>query len=123
MYTENELEDYARYMDYIKRIIIEENIDFNIKIKEENISIGHIDKIAVCRLDDMSSCTWGFQYTLKMPLGKNEWTKELRYTKQVSYDEWKRMQKVETRNKLIDDILDGLEPVHKIALVRGLKIK
>lgn len=123
-YEENELEDYARYMDYIRRIIIEENFEFG-PIKDIQINIGHIDKIAACRLQDMSSITWGFQYTIKRPLGtsKNEWTKEMRYTQQICFDEWKRLQQVETRNKIIENILEGLEPKHKDILIEGLKSK
>jgi len=122
-YEENELGDYARYMDYIRKAIIEEMADFNMTIEETQIEFGHIDRIAVCKLDNMASCSWGFQYTIKRPLGtsKNEWTKEIRYTQQIDYDEWKRLQKVETRNKLIDNILDGLEPKHKEILIEGLK--
>lgn len=121
-YEENELEDYARYMDYIRRMIIEEMADF-MTIEENEIDFGHIDRIAVCKLDNMSSQTWGFQYTIKKSIGKNEWTKEMRYTQQIAYDEWKRLQQVETRNKKIDDILKGLEPKHKDILVKGLKSK
>ena len=119
-YEENELEDYARYMDYIRRMIIEEMADF-MTIEENEIDFGHIDRIAVCKLDNMSSQTWGFQYTIKKSIGKNEWTKEMRYTQQIAYDEWKRLQQVETRNKKIDDILKGLEPEHKAILIEGLK--
>ena len=123
-YEENELEDYARYMEYIRRIIIEENFEFG-PIKDMQINIGHIDRVAVCKLDNMESCYWSFQYTIKRPLGtsKNEWTKEMRYTQQIAYDEWKRLQTVETRNKKIDDILKGLEPKHKDILIEGLKSK
>jgi len=122
-YEENELEDYARYMEYIKRIIIEEMADFNMTIEETQIEFGHIDRIAVCKLDDMSSHTWGFQYTIKKSIGKQHWTKEMRYTKQIAYNEWKRLQTVETRNKIIDSILEGLEPKHKDILIEGLKSK
>lgn len=120
-YEENELENYAHYMDFIRKSILEENAELNLIIEESQINFGHIDRIAVCRLDDMSSCTWGFQYTIKRSIGKNEWVKEMRYSQQIAYDEWARLQKVETRNKLIEGILEGLEPEHKIILVEGLK--
>jgi len=124
-YEKNELEDYARYMDYIRKAIIEENLGFG-PINETQISIGHIDKCAVCRLDDMKSLYWSFQYTIKRPLtNKNEWTKEMRTTvrksQQIAYDEWKRLQTVDARNKIIDSILDGLEPKHREILIEGLK--
>lgn len=123
-YEENELEDYARYMDYIRRMIIEEMADF-MTIEENEIDFGHIDRIAVCKLDNMASCTWGFQYTIKKSIGKNTmyFTKDMRYSQQIAYDEWKRLQQVETRNKKIDDILKGLEPKHKDILIKGLKSK
>ena len=120
-YEENELEDYARYMDYIRKMIIEENADYGNIIKETEVSIGNMYTISSQNKDiDL----WGFQYTIKKPLtpsSKNEWTKELKYTSQVAYEEWKRMQMVETRNKKIDDILNGLEPKHKDTLIEGLK--
>lgn len=119
-YEENELEDYARYMDYIRSIIKEEMED--IDIEDKDIDFGYIDRLSICNLDDMSSHTWGFQYTIKKS-GKNPmyFTKDMRYTKQIAYDEWKRLQKVETRNKIIDNILEGLEPKHKDILIEGLK--
>jgi len=120
-YEKNELEDYARYMDYIRKAIIEENLGFG-TISDTQISIGYIDKCAVCSLDDMASLYWSFQYTIKRPLtNKNEWTKEMRITKQIAYEEWKRLQTVEARNKIIDSILDGLEPKHREILIEGLK--
>lgn len=130
-YEENELEDYARYMEYIKRAIIEENAELGLKLKEVQISIGHIDKIAKVPIGILLDNTkyeidtWGFQYTarvVKIPIkNKTEWIEEMRYTKQISYSEWKRLQKIETRDKLLTSILDGLEPTHKIALIEGLK--
>lgn len=121
-YEENELEDYARYMDYIRRAIKEEMNDYNMAIEDSQIEFGYIDRVAICSLNDMSSHTWGFQYTIKKS-GKNPmyFTKDMRYTKQIAYDEWKRLQKVETRNKIIDNILEGLEPKHKDILIEGLK--
>ena len=122
-YEENELEDYARYMDYIKRAIIEENRELGLKLKELQISIGHIDKIIGNIKGEID--TWGFQYTVKVvkiPIKtKTEWIEEMRYSQQISYSEWKRLQKIETRDKLLTSILDGLEPTHKIALIEGLK--
>lgn len=114
-YEENELEDYARYMDYIKRAIIEENRELGLKLKELQISIGHIDKIIGNIKGEID--TWGFQYTVKVvkiPIKtRNEWIEERRYSQQISYNEWKRLQKIETRDNLIASILDGLEPNHK----------
>ena len=126
-YEENELEDYARYMDYIKRAIIEEEKELDLilgfKLKDLQISIGHIDKIIGNIKDEID--TWGFQYTVKVvkiPIKtKTEWIEEMRYSQQISYSEWKRLQKIETRDKLLTSILDGLEPTHKIALIEGLK--
>jgi hypothetical protein len=114
-YEENELEDYARYMDYIRRAIIEENKDLGLNLKEIQISIGHIDKI-IGNIKGEED-TWGFHYTakvVKIPIKtKTEWIEENRYTQQISYNEWKRLQKIETRDKLLTSILDGLEPSHK----------
>ena len=116
-YEENELEDYARYMDYIKRAIIEEEKELGYQYTAK-VSIGHINKITESEL-------WGFQYTVKVvkiPIKtKTEWIEEMRYSQQISYSEWKRLQKIETRDKLLTSILDGLEPTHKIALIEGLK--
>jgi len=113
-YEENELEDYARYMDYIRRAIIEENKDLGLNLKEIQISIGHIDKWQYIKGEED---TWGFRYTakvVKIPIKtKTEWIEERRYTQQISYNEWKRLQKIETRDKLLTSILDGLEPSHK----------
>ena len=125
-YEENELEDYARYMDYIKRAIIEEEKELDLilgfKLKDLQISIGHIDKITHTK---GQTDLWGFQYTVKLvkiPIKtKTEWIEEMRYSQQISYSEWKRLQKIETRDKLLTSILDGLEPTHKIALIEGVK--
>lgn len=122
-YEENELEDYARYMQYIKRAIIEELADFNIALEGIQIDFGHIDRIGACELNDMSNCTWGFQYTIKKS-GKNPmyFTKEMRYSQQMSYHEWKRIQTTEAREKKIDSILQWLLPEHKDILEEGLKM-
>jgi hypothetical protein len=121
-YEENELEDYARYMDYITRLIMEEEKELGYYTAK--VSIGHINKHLPAKLYNEGE-VWGFQYTAKVvqiPIKtKNKWIDEQRYSFQINYNEWKRLQKIETRDKLLASILDGLEPTHKIALIKGLK--
>lgn len=115
MYTEDELENYNTYMDWVR---------LRIKYDVENgttsdITLGHIKKLE-------GSEEWLFEYDLL--LHQYPWLdlelKRKRKTGTIillNYDAWTRGQKAEERNRRIDELLDGLREDHKEQLIEGIK--
>jgi DNA-binding MarR family transcriptional regulator len=102
MYTEDELENYNTYMDWVR---------LRIKYDVENgttsdITLGHIRKL--------EGGEWLFEYKLK----KKRRYKTIRL---INFDAWTREQKTEERNRRIDELLDGLREDHKEQLIEGIK--
>ena len=100
MYTEDELENYNTYMDWVRQIV--EDTD----IKENDITLGHIRKL--------EGGEWLFEYKLK----KKRRYKTIRLK---AFDEWMAFVKQEERDAKIDMILEGLREDHKQILIEGLK--
>lgn len=102
MYTEDELENYNNYMDWVRQMIVEDT-----DIKESDITLGHIKKLE-------GSEEWLFEYKLK----RKRKTKTIIL---INFDAWTREQKGEERNRRIDELLDGLREDHKEQLIEGIK--
>ena len=101
MYTEDELENYNTYMDWVRQMIVEDT-----DIKESDITLGHIRKL--------EGGEWLFEYKLK----KKRRYKTIRLK---AFDEWMAFVKQEERDAKIDMILEGLREDHKQILIEGLK--
>ena len=111
MFTEHDLEEYNNYMNWVRQMIVEENTEIGVKIKEEHISLGHIEKIDTI---GMGEEIWEFQYKLK----KKRRYKTIRLK---AFDEWISFVKQEERDAKIDMILEGLREDHQQMLIEGLK--
>ena len=101
-YTERDLEEYGKYMDFIRQCIIEEClIKFKLNIKEEQIELGHIRK---------DGDRWVFYYDILKTSGDIE---RNGMSKQLSYDKWKLLLIKENRDRRINELLEGLDKPEK----------
>jgi hypothetical protein len=112
-FTEEELDKYNDYMNFIRRHIIEESLTkFKLKIKEEQIELGHIKK---------EGDKWKFYYDIENDYksqfevwkGSN---KRSGMTTHISYYEWKLIEVKENRDRRITELLSGLDTTEKIKL-------
>jgi hypothetical protein len=101
MYTEDELENYNTYMDWVRQMIVGDT-DYG----ENDITLGHIRKAP--------GGEWVFEYKLR----KKRKTKTIVL---IDYEGWQREQKREERDAKIDMLLEGLSKDHKQILIEGLK--
>lgn len=106
MFTEQDLEDYDTYMNWVIQMIIEENTEIGVKVRQEHISLGHIEKV--------NEDIWEFQYKIRKK-------RKMKTIRLKAYDEWISFIKSEKRNDRIDEILNGLREDHREILVEGLK--
>ena len=105
MYTEDELENYNTYMDWV-RLRIKYDVEENDIKNTSDITLGHIKKL--------EGEEWLFEYKLK----RKRKTKTIIL---INFDAWTREQKTEERNRRIDELLDGLREDHKEQLIEGIK--
>jgi hypothetical protein len=103
MYEEKELENYSKYMDFINELIMEKYLDY-VSDKRD------IDIIKIFKTKNKS--IWRFNFEIQ----NREFCSDF-----ISYKEWFRLQKTDTRDILLSNILNGLEPKHKEILIEGLK--
>ena len=89
-FSDIELVEYGKYMDYIFNMIVEETrIKFGLKIERTQINLGHIDNVV-----ENKPLKWRFYYTIKNDY-KSEFEiwkgtpKKSCMTTQISYDGWK----------------------------------
>ena len=105
--TEDELENYNTYMDWVRQMIVGDT-DYG----ESDITLGHIRKAP--------GGEWVFEYKLRKSIFEKFGLK----TKTIiliDYEGWQREQKREERDAKIDMLLEGLREDHKQILIEGLK--
>jgi hypothetical protein len=116
--SEKYLSEYSQYMDFIFNKIISENKErFNKVVRREDIELGHIQKYEGKGFEGAER--WFFHYTIKFSSKK----RRLRTTNQIGFNEWMRIKIVNERDKKIDQLLEGLSPIHAEKLKRALKDK
>lgn len=101
-YTDEDINDYNEYMDFIREHIIKETKEkFKLKIKEHQIELGHI------KMDDPNR--WVFYYTIlndykdqfEVWKGSN---KRSCMTKQVDFSTWQLIRLAEERDKKLTQL-------------------
>ena len=113
-YTEEELETYNDYMDFIRELIKDECLNkFGLLIEENQITLGHIKPDCDGR--------WIFYYDIynnykSQPEIWNCAIKRSCMGKFISYDNWRLLLIKENRDKRIVKLLEGLDKPEKIKL-------
>jgi hypothetical protein len=107
MYEEDELEQYADYMEYIREAIAEESVKKftmnNFKPTPDDIEITHVSRNNGFSNEELKD-KWTFYYTIKAPsihptlyIPDTRIDKTQGMSRKVSFNEWKRMKVVNAR--------------------------
>ena len=110
-YTEQELETYNDYMNFIRECIKDQCLNkFGLLIEDEQITIGHIKPDCNGR--------WSFYYDIfnNYKTQPDVWNCAFKRScmgKFMSYDNWKLILIKENRDKRIVKLLEGLDKPEK----------
>ena len=126
-FEDSEIFIYWDYIDYIKEVLIgglKDQLKISGIILPEDIHITKIKK---------NSPNWTFHYQImhheeSQSLTDSKSTEPLfegiYFTSElVSFDEWLRLKQVDDRDRKIDQLLEGLSPIHAEKLKGALKDK
>lgn len=108
MYEEDDLEQYADYMEYIREAIAEESVKKftmnNFKPTPDDIEITHVSKNNGYSTNDSLKDKWTFYYKIKAPsIHPTLYIPDPRLnttqgmSRKISFHEWKRMKVVNAR--------------------------
>lgn len=103
MYSDNEVEEYNNYMNYIRELIIDESVNkFKLKVTLGQLEIKDVMK-------DKESNKWKFYYKIMNPYNDNWeiWRGKPKIdgmTKQINYDDWKLKKIADAREQRLKDL-------------------